>query len=69
VGIAGWAWAANGVTTLEVSVDDGNSWVVADLAPRSAWAWQKFRCRWRPAAAGIVACLRGRRTPLAQPSR
>jgi DMSO/TMAO reductase YedYZ molybdopterin-dependent catalytic subunit len=53
----GWAWAATGVKTVEVSVDDGDSWVVAQLAPRNGWAWQKFQHVWRPTSAGLAGLL------------
>jgi hypothetical protein len=46
--IWGWAWAASGVSQVEISVDGGSSWGVAALEARSQWSWQRFRRRWRP---------------------
>lgn len=40
--IWGWAWARGGVAQAEVSLDGGQHWQVATLAPREEYAWQRF---------------------------
>ncbi|HXA52940.1 MAG TPA: molybdopterin-dependent oxidoreductase [Candidatus Acidoferrum sp.] len=54
VEVFGWAWSPAGVRTLEISLDDGASWVVAELTACSGWSWQRFRYLWRPEIAGVV---------------
>jgi sulfane dehydrogenase subunit SoxC len=49
--IWGWAWAARGVARVEVSTDDGASWAMAALEPRSQWSWQRFVFPWTPPGA------------------
>ncbi len=50
--IWGWAWAARGVARVEVSTDDGASWAMAALEPRSQWSWQRFVVSWTPPGVG-----------------
>jgi sulfane dehydrogenase subunit SoxC len=47
--LTGRAWSGQGaVTTVEVSVDGGTSWAVADLdEPTGPWAWARWRHTWR----------------------
>lgn len=40
--IDGWAWAEAPVARLEISVDDGMSWIEARLEPRAQFEWQSF---------------------------
>ena len=57
VEIWGWAWAAEGICTVEVSVDGGQTWQAAALEAREQWSWQRFRLAWRPSEAGGVTLL------------
>ena len=51
--IAGWAWSAWPVTTVDVSVDGGGTWQPARLAPRGAdHQWQSFTFTWDVAQTG-----------------
>ena len=52
VEIWGWAWAEAGVTHVEISADQGESWFAAALQPRSQWSWQRFSAAWQPPASG-----------------
>jgi sulfane dehydrogenase subunit SoxC len=53
VEIFGRAWGHAAVQAVELSVDDGRSWFVAELEPRrSGYSWQTFRARWTPPGAG-----------------
>jgi DMSO/TMAO reductase YedYZ molybdopterin-dependent catalytic subunit len=47
--LTGRAWSGQGaVTTVEVSVDGGTTWAVADLdEPPGPWAWTQWRHTWR----------------------
>ncbi|MGA9456606.1 MAG: molybdopterin-dependent oxidoreductase [Pseudolabrys sp.] len=57
VEIWGWAWADSGVSTVEISVDGGQSWRVAELEPRSGWRWQKFRTIWDAGGEGEAVLM------------
>jgi len=50
--IFGWAWAANGVERVEISADDGLTWLLTELEPRAQWSWQRFSMQWHPSASG-----------------
>lgn len=50
--IWGWAWAARGVTRVEVSTDGGTTWMAATVAPRSQYSWQRFALTWTPPGPG-----------------
>ncbi len=50
----GWAWAASGVTQVEVSIDGGTTYERAKLGDRTQWSWQRFSHRWTPGLAGRV---------------
>jgi sulfane dehydrogenase subunit SoxC len=52
--IWGWAWAAPGVTRVEVSVDGGERWSPARLERRRQWSWQRFAFTWQPVGTGNV---------------
>ena len=47
VEIWGWAWAHRGVRQVEVSVDGGRTWRLAELGEATERSWQKFRLQWR----------------------
>jgi DMSO/TMAO reductase YedYZ molybdopterin-dependent catalytic subunit len=52
VEIRGWAWGANGVSSVEISTDGGGNWQAASLDARAEWSWQRFTFTWRPATPG-----------------
>jgi sulfane dehydrogenase subunit SoxC len=68
--LRGWAWGDAEITEVEVSLDGGANWVVADVAPRRQRSWQAWRCSWkRPASGNVVLMCRatdamGRTQPL-----
>lgn len=62
VQVWGWAWAASGVRTVEVS-DDGETWTPARLEDRVDWSWQRFEISLQPATpGGLGVTLRSRAT-------
>lgn len=42
VRVEGWAWSSRNDNTVEVSFDDGQSWMGAKVEPRVDFSWQKF---------------------------
>ncbi|KAK4611881.1 Sulfite oxidase [Fulvia fulva] len=42
VDISGWAWSDDGIRTVEISVDDGRDWTLANVAAREGFEWQAF---------------------------
>jgi len=40
----GWAWADEGVTNVEISIDDGHSWKACSLERSAGRSWVKFAC-------------------------
>jgi DMSO/TMAO reductase YedYZ molybdopterin-dependent catalytic subunit len=40
--IWGWCWGEHEIATVEVSLDDGQSWRGAKVEPRRQMAWQRF---------------------------
>jgi DMSO/TMAO reductase YedYZ molybdopterin-dependent catalytic subunit len=59
--VTGRAWSGSGgITAVEVSTDDGESWEQAAVSPPDLgpWAWQSWTFEWQPAAPGeyMVAC-------------
>jgi hypothetical protein len=40
--IEGWAWSEYGVAEVEVSVDEGETWVRANVKERKEYEWQGF---------------------------
>jgi hypothetical protein len=54
VEIWGWACSFRGITTAEISVDGGATYLRAALEPRRGWAWQRFSLMWRPTDRGEV---------------
>ncbi|MGX5736464.1 molybdopterin-dependent oxidoreductase [Bosea thiooxidans] len=52
VPIEGWAWSFRAVAAVELTADDGASFLRAELEPRRGWRWQRFSCLWQPPAPG-----------------
>ncbi|ACI58232.1 oxidoreductase molybdopterin binding (plasmid) [Rhizobium leguminosarum bv. trifolii WSM2304] len=46
--IWGWAWGDHQISSVEVSLDGGNSWQNAILEPREDRSWQRFELPWIP---------------------
>jgi DMSO/TMAO reductase YedYZ molybdopterin-dependent catalytic subunit len=42
VEVEGWAWSHDGVVMVEVSTDDGGSWVKGVVGKKEDQAWQRF---------------------------
>jgi DMSO/TMAO reductase YedYZ molybdopterin-dependent catalytic subunit len=61
--IWGWAWADGGVRNVDVTIDDGTTWLTAQLEPPSARAWQRFSIGWNPLQRG-AATLASRATSI-----
>ncbi|KAF5886194.1 MULTISPECIES: molybdopterin-dependent oxidoreductase [Rhizobium] len=70
--IFGWAWGADPIEVVEVSVDGGACWRTAQVEPRRQHSWQRFSCAWSPASSGThrLQCraidIAGRGQPLAE---
>ena len=45
VSIEGWAWSNEGVTGIEISEDDGQTWVESEVQERADFSWQKFHVK------------------------
>jgi hypothetical protein len=60
--LEGRAWSGLApVETVEVSVDGGESWSLAELEPEGEpWAWRGWSCRWRAEPGEHVLCCRAR---------
>ena len=41
--IEGWAWSADGVRQVDLSLDEGQSWHPTQIEPRTEYSWQKYR--------------------------
>ena len=52
--IHGWAWADGGVRAVDVTADDGATWLPAEIEPVNAHQWQRFSLRWKPSGRGNV---------------
>ena len=48
----GWCWGGNEIVAVEISVDDGVSWLRAHVDDRIEFSWQKFSLDWIPPSAG-----------------
>jgi sulfane dehydrogenase subunit SoxC len=57
VNVWGWAWGAEAIDSVEVSLDSGATWRVAEVEPRRQWAWQRFHTIWRPDQTGSTSLL------------
>jgi DMSO/TMAO reductase YedYZ molybdopterin-dependent catalytic subunit len=57
--LVGRAWSGHGpVSTVDVSVDDGATWLRADLEPATGpWAWHRWTCRWNVVEPGRYVLL------------
>lgn len=38
----GWGWSSKGIATVEISIDNGVTWLPTSLEPRRQWSWQRF---------------------------
>jgi len=73
VTISGFAWSGeDDIRSVDVSVDNGRSWVTARLGrDRAPYTWRQFSLPWKPTEPGSRVLLsratdaRGRRQPLA----
>lgn len=43
VEVWGWAWSDDGIQTVQIRVDENQTWIDADVEPRRDFSWQKFR--------------------------
>ncbi|KAK3701864.1 hypothetical protein LTR37_015175 [Vermiconidia calcicola] len=43
--VEGWAWSEDGVKLVDISADEGQTWVRADVAERTEFSWQRFRTK------------------------
>jgi DMSO/TMAO reductase YedYZ molybdopterin-dependent catalytic subunit len=68
--IWGWAWAAEPVTSVEVTTDGGQTWATAQVADRIDYGWQRFSLSWTPSCLGehILACRAATRDGQTQPA-
>ncbi|CDZ64622.1 molybdopterin-dependent oxidoreductase [Neorhizobium galegae] len=48
--IWGWAWGDREISSVEVSVDGGDSWQRATVGQREDRSWQRFELPWTPAS-------------------
>ena len=70
---AGGAWSGFApVSRVEVSTDEGTTWVDATLERGDAWAWQRWHCDWTPTPGRYVLSARatdatGRTQPIQPP--
>lgn len=71
VTVWGRAWGYGGVSLVEISFDEGETWKAADLTERAQHSWQSFHFVWRPEWAGkyVIAARatnhRGETQPMA----
>ncbi len=70
VEIWGWAWAAEPVTSVEVTTDGGQTWATARVTDRIDYGWQRFSLSWTPSCLGehILACRAATRDGQTQPA-
>lgn len=59
--IWGWAWADEGISGVEVTTDEGNTWLPAELEVQRSRQWQRFWLSWEPHQVG-AATLASRAT-------
>ena len=52
ISIWGWAWGDGGIREVEISVDGGQNWSLAELETQMEWSWQRFSLEWQPPAPG-----------------
>lgn len=71
--LQGRAWSGFApVSRVEVSTDEGTTWVDATLERGDAWAWQRWHCDWTPTPGRYVLSARatdatGRTQPIQPP--
>jgi DMSO/TMAO reductase YedYZ molybdopterin-dependent catalytic subunit len=53
----GRAWSSAEVVLAEVSVDGGETWITANVSPRTGRGWQTFQLDWQPPAAGTYRLM------------
>lgn len=55
----GWAWSSTGIATVDISTDNGVTWLATRVEARHEWSWQRFcgRCV-IPAGASIKLMAR-----------
>lgn len=58
VSVEGWAWSNEGVENVQISEDNGGSWVLVDVEERTEFSWQGFR--------GKIVLSQGHHTLLAK---
>jgi sulfane dehydrogenase subunit SoxC len=70
VEIWGWAWAAEPVSSVEVTTDGGMTWAAARVTDRVDYGWQRFSLPWTPSCLGehILACRAATRDGQTQPA-
>jgi hypothetical protein len=69
VSVSGWAWSEDGVGKVEISGDDGESWLEAIVEDRIEFGWQKFEraLRMQPGrriVVGRATSMNGEQQPL-----
>ena len=55
--ISGWAWSTTDIVSVEVSINGGQTWVAAEVAPKKNDSWQRFRYQWTVNHAGHCELL------------
>ncbi|MCW5314063.1 molybdopterin-dependent oxidoreductase [Nostoc sp. KVJ3] len=53
----GWAWACNGIQSVDVSTDGGITWQAAEVEARLQYAWQRFTFQWTPLTPGKYSLM------------
>jgi hypothetical protein len=43
VAVCGWAWSCDGIEDVRINVNEGDSWITADVAHRTEFSWQQFK--------------------------
>jgi DMSO/TMAO reductase YedYZ molybdopterin-dependent catalytic subunit len=55
--IFGWAWADEGIASVDISTDDGQTWQAANIEPARGREWRRFSLPWKPNTRGNVTLL------------
>ena len=45
VPIEGWAWSDDGISSVKISADEGESWIASAVEERTEFSWQRFRAK------------------------
>jgi len=40
--VSGWAWSNDGISSVHLSIDEGEEWTEANVTPRTDFSWQAF---------------------------